>query len=249
MQSQLPCLEPQRLNAQLVGRENLVEAWREATRSAILCEPLTPERFDASISAYNLDGLVFSRSNFGPARGALLAGALRGIWGDLCAGRVYEPTIVAEAFLGLINGLVDHSLAPVSAGDPLVCMEAFLREHLADPTLGPEHLQHAFHYSRSSIYRLFEHHGGVAVFIRSERLRRCHAEIIRSNTTRRPISTIAARHGFYDHSHFSRVFRHAYGIAPSQLAEIVANRGVDGIEPTIDDTVGAHTIRSWLQAV
>ena len=334
--SAAPILEPQRLSAELVGRKHIVQAWRETTSAAFVCEPLAPERFDASLVAYNLDGLLISRARFdasryartaemlrgdgndgvvialyltgsirgqigehelrmapdrialqdlsvecsalaeasdvlsvvitrnritspellrarrpvlafslGTARGSLLARALNGIWEDLCAGRVAQPVVVAGAFMGLVNGLIEYSVDRAGAGDPLLRMERYLRDHLSDPTLGHGHLQHAFHYSRSAIYRLFERHGGVAAFIRSERLLRCHAEIIRSTSATSPVSAVAARYGFYDHSHFSRVFRDEYGVAPSHLAATAARRAVGGAETSA--TSCASVIRAWMQ--
>ena len=157
------------------------------------------------------------------ARGSLLAVALRGLWDDLRAGRVYEPAIVAGAFVGLVNGLIEHGVEAATDRQPQALMEYYLREHLGDPTLGPEHLQRAFNYSRSAIYRRFEHHGGVAAFIRAERLRRCYAELIRS-TTPGAVSVVAARYGFSDASHFSRIFHRHYGIAPSHLVATAAHR-------------------------
>jgi AraC-like DNA-binding protein len=182
------------------------------------------------------------------ARGALLSGAVRGVWDELSAGRVYEPATVAGALVGLVDGLIDHSLEICDDGEPLHLMEQYLRERLGNVTLGAEDLQRAFHYSRSAIYRLFEPHGGVAAFIRTERLARCHAELIRSTDTPRSVSRIAARFGFRDASHFSRVFRGQYGVAPSELITAAA-RDADA-HPGIGArrSADAETIRSWLGA-
>ena len=59
MQSQRPGIPVGRVDAGLVGSEHILEAWREATSPLCDTYPL-PSRgeFDASIVAYNLDGLV-----------------------------------------------------------------------------------------------------------------------------------------------------------------------------------------------
>jgi AraC-like DNA-binding protein len=180
------------------------------------------------------------------ARGSLLAKAVRGLWDELRAGRVFEPATVADAFLGLVNGLVDHSLETAPEGDALRAMEQYLRKHLNDVTIGVKALEHVFHYSRSTIYRLFEPHGGVVAFIRSERLQRCHAALIRPSTRPLLVSAVASRFGFHDPSQFSRTFRRHYGIAPSELAAWAATqartRAVDRRGPTAK----AGTIESWL---
>ncbi len=341
MATTVPQISPQCLDARLVGREHIVAAWRDAVSPAYDCEPLAPDEFDASLIAYNLDGLMVRRIRFGraritrtramvrrsdidsisialylsgsirgrigdhelqkapdritfedlgvpcegladasevlriviprdriascerlgsrqpvfslplnTARGSLLAVALRGLWDDLQAGRVYEPDIVTGAFLGLVNGLIEHGVQAATDRHPRALMEHYLREHLGDPTLGPEHLQRAFSYSRSAIYRMFEDHGGVAAFIRSERLGRCHAELIRS-TTPRAVSVVAARYGFLDASHFSRTFRRQYGISPSHLVAAAAGRAraPEPAVPYAAATTGAGTIKSWLEDV
>ena len=114
--------------------------------------------------------------------------------------------------------------------------------------LGPEQLQQAFHYSRSAIYRLFEPHGGVAAFIRAERLRRCHAELIRS-TTPRAVSVVAARYGFTDPSHFSRIFHRHYGIAPSHLVAAAARRAPMAASPYPGARTSPGAAKSWLEDV
>ncbi len=328
----------ERLDAQVVGRENIVEAWREATRPAYECEPLAPDRFDASMIAYNLDGVMVGRVRFDRSRiirtrsmlrddetdgigigyylsgsvrgrigdqelhrapdrisfedlavpceglaeasellgvmiprdritsgerlgvrrplfslrlntapGSLLVGAMRLLWDELSAGRVHEPAVVAGAFVGLVNGLIEHGVEAAERSTAArrdgaaTCVSIF-----GDPTLGPDHLQRAFSYSRSAIYRLFEQHGGVAAFIRSERLRRCHGDLLRSSSPH-AVSAIAARYGFYDGSHFSRIFRRRYGIAPSQLTSVGAGQGLGPATPCSGVSTSVATIRSWFE--
>ena len=328
----MPQVRPQRLDARLVGREQIADAWRQAINPGYDCEPLAPDEFDASRIAYNLDGLTVSLVRWAPVRfartrsmlrsaetgsiaighylrgsirgrigdhelqkvpdeisledlsvpceglaeasevlsimiprdriasaerlgtrrpvlslplktasGSLLAGALRVLWDELRAGRVYEPRVVAGGFLGLVDGLIEHGVEAPSDREPGALMERYLRDRLRDPTLGPEHLQQAFNYSRSAVYRLFEHHGGVAAFIRSERLGRCHAELIGA-TTPGAVSAVAARYGFYDASHFSRIFRRQYGIAPSHLIADAATRAAAPAARYVDK----GTLNSWL---
>ena len=340
MQSQRPGIPVGRVDAGLVGSEHILEAWREATSPLCDTYPL-PSRgeFDASIVAYNLDGLVVSRMRFdasyfernssriradktdcvtiqhylsgsirgrvgghelyvtpdriciqdcavpysgraeasevlsvgiprhrvpraemlrtrrplfslplNTARGSLLARAVAGLWTDLCAGCVFEADTVADAFLGLVNGLIEHSVGQ-AADSSCQVMEQYLREHLSDAALGPGELEHAFNVSRSAIYRRFEPHGGVAAFIRSERLRRCHAELIRPRAARVPVSAIAGAFGFHDASQFSRLFRKTYGVAPSELAASVAPE-IPGPASHRDEAIaGIGMIKSWLKAL
>jgi AraC-like DNA-binding protein len=328
------------VNAALVGHEHILGAWREATSPVYDTDPL-PSRpgFDASIVAYNLDGLVVSRMRFDAsyfkrgssricadktdcimiqqylsgsirgrvgdrelymapdrisfqdsavpysgraeasevlgvaiprhripraemlrtrlpvfslpldtARGSLLAGAVAGLWAELCGGRVFEPATVADAFLGLANGLIEHSVAQAADGSGQV-MEQYLREHLSEAALGPEQLQRTFNVSRSAVYRRFQPRGGVAAFIRAERLRGCHAELIRPRTDRVPVSAIAGAFGFHNASHFSRLFRKTYGVSPSELAAPAARQVPEAALRRGEVIADFEMIKSWFEAL
>jgi len=80
--------------------------------------------------------------------------------------------------------------------------------HLRDLT--PEHIGAAIGVSRSTLYTLFEPHGGVAAYIRGRRLARIHA-LLSDPHNRETIRDLALRHGFVSEAHFSRAFRQAYG--------------------------------------
>jgi AraC family transcriptional regulator len=69
----------------------------------------------------------------------------------------------------------------------------------------------------SHLLRTFRQHHGctVATYIRRQRVERARAEIAAS---KRPLSMIALDAGFADQSHFTRVFRQAYGQTPGQYA-------------------------------
>ncbi len=181
------------------------------------------------------------------ARGALLSANVRLLWDELCAGRVFDPVTVATGFLGLVNGLVSAIVRP-SEPHASEAMEHYVRCHLGDVSLGVDHLQRAFFCSRSTVYRLFESHGGVAAFIRNERLRRCHAELLRAGERAIQIRTVAARFGFHDPAQFSRAFRRRYDVTPSELAALAA-KSVESRTRSGVDLAPVDTIRSWLSAV
>ena len=98
-------------------------------------------------------------------------------------------------------------------------MKTYLRRRLADPTLSGADLQEHFHYSRATVYRLFEPDGGVAHFIRYERLRRCHDDIAHPDRggDRTTVSGVAARWGYADPAQFGRAFRRRYGRPPRDV--------------------------------
>lgn len=89
--------------------------------------------------------------------------------------------------------------------------------HLRDPNLSPESVLASLHFSRASVYRLFEHEGGLAAYIRNRRLRMAADELVR--LPHRGIQDVASGLGFNDASSFTRAFRRAFDIAPRELHE------------------------------
>ncbi|WP_210324872.1 helix-turn-helix domain-containing protein [Microvirga alba] len=99
-----------------------------------------------------------------------------------------------------------------------------VRQHMASPDFGPETLGRLLAVSRSKLYRLFERDGGVARFIRRERLGEAN-RLLTQAKHKTPICALATEVGFSDHSAFSRAFKLTYGYSPSEAREMAeANR-------------------------
>jgi AraC-like DNA-binding protein len=90
---------------------------------------------------------------------------------------------------------------------------------LADRNLTSESLCTALGVSRSRLYRIFEPLGGVASYIRKQRLLRTRDALADIADTR-SISRIAEQWGFIDASAYSRTFRHEFGISPKEARDI-----------------------------
>lgn len=89
--------------------------------------------------------------------------------------------------------------------------------HLHDPDLSPDSVLQSLHLSRATVYRLFEHEGGLAAYIRARRLRTAADELVRFPHV--AVQDIASGLGFNNASSFTRAFRRAYDIAPQELHE------------------------------
>jgi len=89
--------------------------------------------------------------------------------------------------------------------------------NLHDPNLTPESVLASLYLSRASVYRLFEHEGGLAAYIRNRRLRVAADHLVRF--PHMEVRDIAAGTGFNDASSFTRAFRRAFDIAPRELHE------------------------------
>ncbi|WP_217142138.1 helix-turn-helix domain-containing protein [Streptomyces sp. AC627_RSS907] len=103
-------------------------------------------------------------------------------------------------------------------GSLFVRVQDFIQRHLEDPELSPELVAAEHHISRRHLQRLFQQRGiTVAASIRQQRLERACSDLTAPHLATHPISAIAARWGFRHAADFSRAFRKAYGVAPSDF--------------------------------
>jgi AraC-like DNA-binding protein len=99
-------------------------------------------------------------------------------------------------------------------------IHAFVEARLAEPDLGPSTIAAAHHISVRYLHKLFEaERTTVAEWIRHRRLERSRAELL-DPASARPVSAIAAGNGFVSPSHFSRLFREAYGVPPGEYRTV-----------------------------
>ncbi|MER5643278.1 helix-turn-helix domain-containing protein [Streptosporangium sp. NPDC002524] len=95
-------------------------------------------------------------------------------------------------------------------------VHAFIHQNLGDADLRAETIAAAHQISVRYLYKLFQDQGlSVAAWIRSRRLERCRRDLADPALASRPIHAVAARWGFTNSAHFSRVFRAAYGLSPA----------------------------------
>ncbi|WP_334628783.1 helix-turn-helix domain-containing protein [Micromonospora sp. CPCC 205539] len=94
---------------------------------------------------------------------------------------------------------------------------AFIEQNLPDRELTPSSVAGAHHISLRTLNRLFEGESmTVAEIIRHRRLDRCQRDLTSPLAAHQPIYVIAARWGFPDKAHFTRLFRSTYGLSPQQ---------------------------------
>jgi AraC-like DNA-binding protein len=91
----------------------------------------------------------------------------------------------------------------------------FIETHLGDPALTPELIAAAHNISVRQLYKLFEVEGSApARYLRERRLAHCGKDLRDSTQRHEPISALAARWGFDNFSHFSRMFKASFGESP-----------------------------------
>lgn len=91
-----------------------------------------------------------------------------------------------------------------------------VRGHLRSPKLGPRLLCQLLSISRSKLYHLTDAEGGVARYIRRQRLLEAYV-LLSDPSTERTISAIADELCFADMSSFGRAFSREFGASPSDV--------------------------------
>ncbi|MFC9227790.1 helix-turn-helix domain-containing protein [Streptomyces decoyicus] len=94
-------------------------------------------------------------------------------------------------------------------------INAFVEQHLADPAMSPQMIADAHHISLRHLQQLLaEEDTSPAAWIRHRRLERCRRDLANPGLNALSIRAIAERWGFADPTHFSRLFRATYEMAP-----------------------------------
>ncbi|WP_137875614.1 helix-turn-helix domain-containing protein [Rhodococcus sp. Q] len=102
-------------------------------------------------------------------------------------------------------------------------IRSHVRAHLFDRTLSAETVASAHGISTRHLYTLCAAAGfSLEQWIIEQRLRRAYEELSTPRAAAVPIATIARRFGFAGHAHFTRRFRAAYGVTPSQWRDTAA---------------------------
>jgi AraC-like DNA-binding protein len=166
------------------------------------------------------------------------------LWRQLDHARADEADELAGRIAETVNTiLADDEFTPTDR-DLAVAMRDFVKVNLGDLDLDVDTLRATFHCSRATVYRLLEPQGGVAAYIREQRLLRCFDELTRPAKLPRSISEVATRWGFENPSHFNRLFRAKFGLAPSGLSGPGRNRPRPTSHPSAI-AAGIRQLHSW----
>lgn len=124
---------------------------------------------------------------------------------------------LATACLAQQLGDLAEAPAEARAQEALQRIHRFIEENLGDPGLTPQAIADRHNMSLRALHALFAGQDmGIAARIRESRLERAHADLARGEPGGQSVQTIAARWGFSSATAFSRAFREAYGITPTE---------------------------------
>ena len=131
------------------------------------------------------------------------------------ADAVVQPSIeLLRAVLTSQHGNSTLAKGPLEATLSLRITQ-YIREHLADPDLSAARIAAAHDVSVRHLYAALSQSGiSLGDWIRTRRLAECRRELAGPNGRLRTIAAIGRSWGFADATHFSKVFKQAYGISP-----------------------------------
>ncbi|AVV42713.1 AraC family transcriptional regulator [Streptomyces sp. ID05-04B] len=158
--------------------------------------------------------------------GALLTGFLSGLDQQAASLRPADAPRLGMVLVDLLAAWLAHELEAETALSPearrritVTRIRAFIRQHLHDPELRPPVVAAAHHISLSYLHRLFQEEGTgetVAAWIRGQRLAGARRDLADPALLTTPVHVIAARWGILRASDFTRAFRAAYGMSPTE---------------------------------
>ncbi|MFF3331104.1 helix-turn-helix domain-containing protein [Streptomyces sp. NPDC002888] len=163
--------------------------------------------------------------------GALLSPFLSELADTVSSSQPSVGEMLAWNAVNLLATLAADQLGQDAAGLPearsplLSRILRFIDLHLADADLSPEVIAGAHHISVRYLHKLFQDEGTtVGRWIQRRRLEECRRDLLHRVRRRQTIAAVAGRWGFLSATHFSRVFRAAYGMSPSEWRDS-AGRG------------------------
>ncbi len=122
---------------------------------------------------------------------------------------------------------VDTTFDRVGPEAMYVRAQGFIREHLRDPNLSIDQISAALGCTKRYLHMIFSERGmTVSDYIWRARLQHCRQEL--EAHAGKTITDVAFSWGFSSSSHFSRVFRKCFGVAPSAI-----HRGHGGVSPDV----------------
>ncbi|MGF6900850.1 AraC family transcriptional regulator [Paraburkholderia sp. GAS348] len=105
----------------------------------------------------------------------------------------------------------------------------YIQANRRNAALSPESVVNALRLPRLTLYRLFQHEGGVGTYIRHLRLRHAADDLAREPHT--AVASIAYELGFKSPTDFTRAFRRAYGMTPLDFRRLTAQDGRGAVKP------------------
>ncbi|MFE4949387.1 helix-turn-helix domain-containing protein [Leifsonia sp. NPDC056665] len=139
---------------------------------------------------------------------------------------------LVESAVGMLGAVVVEALQDRETGtmgSQLDEVIEYIEVNLSRPDLTVAEIASANFMSVRKLHALFgEHDSTVAAWVRSRRLDRCRSDLADSEFGALRIGEVAARWGFKDAAHFSRLFTGRYATSPREFRASVAGVAARG---------------------
>lgn len=180
-----------------------------------------------ALPARRADRVIGNRVPSRAGVGALLAQFLIQLVSDTGSYQPSDGSRLGIVAADLVTAVFAHALdaeryvTPETRARTLtLSIKSFIRRHLGDPELTPARIAAAHHISRSYLYRLFQAEGTtVGAYVREQRLKNACRDLADPALRTMPIHAVGARWGFPRAAEFTRAFRTAQGVPPSEYRE------------------------------
>lgn len=241
---------PERYGLTLITANDVAFVQRDRGRLLMLHLPASV----LPLRAERLDRLLTRQPRGNAGMNAILAGYL-----DSVATAVEERTVGGSERERLGRVALDLAVATLAAqidaqdqAAPgtgrqalLSRIDSFIELNLGDPELTPATIAAQHHISLGYLHRLFQpRERTVAAWIRHRRLEHARAELADRRLRHHPVHLIAARWGFPHPAEFTRAFRLAHGLPPSDYRRRAL--ATDGPGNAAGVTVPGHPAsRKW----
>jgi AraC-like DNA-binding protein len=188
-------------------------------RSDLLVIAVPRDILELSMAPGDHHGLVL-RGDTG--LGGLMADHMRSLAARLPLMATDEATAAATATTAMIAACFRPSRASFAHAQPALLealghrIRTYIEQNLRGGPIAVDGLCRTFSLSRASLYRIFVPFGGVAAYVRNQRLSHAFTSLMTPVNNHRRIGEIAFDWGFRGEAHFSRAFREAFGLTPSE---------------------------------
>lgn len=155
--------------------------------------------------------------------GALLARFITTLADEYASFSDQDATRLGTISMDLIGAFVAGNTGEPQVVTPegreqmlMYSIDTYIENNLGDARLTPTTIAAVHHISVRQLHRLFEQHEfTVSAWIRKRRLNRCHRDLAEPQLAHLPVGVVAASWGFPHPEEFSRAFRSAYGMTPT----------------------------------
>jgi AraC-like DNA-binding protein len=174
------------------------------------------------------DDVAAVRMSGGRGMTGVLSSFIKTLWS--CRANTVDPAIALRMSYTLLDLIAAaYSVSPHARHEQSSLVAAhrlriigYIEAHLREPGLNPTTVARACKITARYLHHLFASESEtVTQYIQRRRLEECARALIATPVRGRLVTEIAFDYGFNSLTHFGRVFRHQYGLTPSEYRRAI----------------------------